>query len=66
MAYLAEREIPINVLCFHIFQHGNDQLLSRSWLLDPVQVQTATRSAGPSEPWSEEFYHSFGHGAERS
>lgn len=66
VAYLAEREIPINVLCFQIFQHGNDQLLSRSWLLDPVQVQTATRSAGPSEPWNGEFYHSFGHGTERS
>lgn len=66
VAYLAERDIPINVLCFQIFGNGNEQLLSRAWLLDPVLTQTTARPAGPNEPWNGEFYHSFGHSAERS
>ena len=37
--YLNKRDIPINVLCFQIFTHGTGQLLSRTWLLDPVQTQ---------------------------
>jgi hypothetical protein len=68
VAYLSERDIPINVLCFQIFSHGDEQLLSRAWLLDPVrtQVSAATTSVGPSEPWNGEFYCSFGHGDGRS
>ena len=66
VGYLAERDIPINVLCFQIFSNGNEQLLSRAWLLDPVLTQTTARPAGPNEPWNGEFYHSFGHSAERS
>lgn len=69
VAYLSERDIAINVLCFQVFQHGEQQLISRSWLLDPVATQanaSNTRSDGPSEPWNGEFYSSFGHGATRS
>lgn len=64
VAYLNNREIPVNVLCFQIFNHGEEQLLSRAWLLDPreTQVSAATRSDGPKEPWNGEFYMSFGHG----
>lgn len=68
VAYLSEREVPINVLCFQIFAHGEDQLLSRSWLLDPVRTQAiaATTVDGPHEPWNGEFYANFGHGEYRS
>jgi hypothetical protein len=68
VAYLSDRDIPINVLCFQVFAFGSDQLLSRAWLLDPVrtQVSAAATPAGPSEPWNGEFYSSFGHGKERS
>lgn len=66
VGYLAERDIPINVLCFQVFANGNEQLLSRSWLLDPVHTQATARPAGPNEPWNGEFYHSFGHSATRS
>ncbi len=68
VAYLNERSIPINVLCFQVFTHGEEQLLSRAWLLDPVetQVSTATRRTGADEPWNGEFYVSFGHGDARS
>jgi hypothetical protein len=56
------------VLCFQVFTHGEDQLISRAWLLDPVlaQVSTATTADGPNEPWNGEFYVSFGHGPERA
>jgi uncharacterized protein YeaO (DUF488 family) len=62
VAYLSERDIAINVLCFQIFTHGTEQFLSRSWLLDPVrtQVVAATATDGPSEPWNGEFYVSYG------
>src|SRR3989454_688752 len=68
VAYLSERDIPINVLCFQVFTHGTEQLLSRAWLLDPVrtQVSSATTPAGPSEPWNGEFYASYGHGEARA
>lgn len=68
VAYLNERDIPINVLCFQVFAHGSEQLLSRAWLLDPVrtQVSAGARLDEPKEPWNGEFYVSFGHGQTRS
>jgi Endonuclease NucS len=69
--YLNQRGIAINVLCFQIFVHGDQQLLSRSWLLDPVETQIS--AAAPSkrgtrerEPWNGEFYACFGHGDSRN
>jgi hypothetical protein len=68
VAYLGERDIPINVLCFQVFTHGAEQLLSRAWLLDPVltQINSVSTSISQNEPWNGEFYSSFGHGKERS
>lgn len=68
VSYLSERDIPINVLCFETFMQGDQQLLSRAWLLDPGRTQTsaATKSAGPKEPWNGEFYVSYGAGESRS
>jgi len=72
VAYLNKRDIAINVLCFQVFGIGDQQLLSRSWLLDPVHTQVSAaaapsaRSARESEPWNGEFYASFGQGATRS
>lgn len=68
VGYLSERDIPINVLCFQVFSNGNEQFVSRAWLLDPVrtQVSVAANPNGPNEPWNGEFYASFGHGPERS
>lgn len=69
--YLNERGIAINVLCFQVFEHLGQQLLSRSWLLDPVETQVSVvtqskRGAREREPWNGEFYACFGHGASRS
>jgi len=62
VAYLSEREIPINVLCFQVFTNGTEQLLSRAWLIDPVQTQSsaALKLDETKEPWNGEFYVSFG------
>jgi hypothetical protein len=66
-AYLSDRDIPINVLCFQAFTIGENQLLSRAWLLDPIRLQTSLGGSqdGPSEPWNGEFYSSFGDGEGR-
>jgi ZIP family zinc transporter len=53
-----------------VFQHGDTQLLSRTWLIDPVETQenasNTTSSKRASEPWIGEFYGSFGEGLGRS
>lgn len=66
--YLEERGIAINVLFFQVFQNGNDQMLSRAWLIDPVETQAsiAAKHKGESEPWNGEFYANFGQGVARS
>jgi len=69
VAYLSERDIPINALCFQVFQHGTQQLISRSWLIDPAKTQVNASSGnagGQVEPWNGEYYCSFGHDATRS
>jgi len=68
IAYLSDRDVPINVLFFQVFTHGAEQLLSRAWLLDPVRTQViaAATPDGPKEPWNGEFYSSFGHDESRS
>jgi hypothetical protein len=62
--YLNARDIAINVIFFQVFQLGEQQLLSRAWLIDPgeTQVNAATPpSAGRDrEPWNGEFYVSYG------
>jgi hypothetical protein len=67
VAYLSERDVSINVLCFQVFTYGSEQLLSRSWLLDPIRSQAtaATAPNGPNEPWNGEFYSSYGHSEAR-
>lgn len=68
VAYLGDRDIPINVLCFQVFRSGSEQLLSRTWLLDPVRTQVSSVGTPDTrrEPWNGEFYCSFGHGDARS
>jgi hypothetical protein len=72
VAYLSKSDIAINVLCFQVFTIGDQQLLSRSWLLDPVHTQVSAavtpnaRSEREREPWNGEFYASFGQSGSRS
>ena len=41
VSYLSKRSVAINVLCFEVFENGNEQLLSRAWLRDPTESQLA-------------------------
>ncbi len=63
--YLNARDIAINAIFFQVFQHGDEKLLSRAWLIDPGETQanaaaTPTRAGGEKEPWNGEYYVSFG------
>lgn len=61
--YLNDRGLAINVLFFQVFNHGEQQLLSRAWLIDPGEVQVHAANATPrgeKEPWNGEYYVSFG------
>lgn len=63
VGYLNDRGLAINVLFFQVFNHADQQLLSRAWLIDPgeVQVHAANSSVrGEQEPWIGEYYVSFG------
>jgi hypothetical protein len=64
IGYLNEREIPINVLFFQVFDHGMDKLISRTWMIDPEETQsnaaTVPTKRGDRGPWNGEFFGSFG------
>ena len=69
IGYLNARDIAINAVFFQVFQHGEDQLLSRAWLIDPGETQAnvaSTTSKGEKEPWNGEYYVSFGDMSSRS
>lgn len=70
IGYLNERDIAINAALFRVFQHGDDQLLSRAWLIDPRETQanvaSTTKTKGEKEPWNGEYYVSFGDTDSRS
>jgi hypothetical protein len=64
IGYLNARDIAINAVFFQVFQHGEEQLLSRAWLIDPGETQAnvavTTKAKGEKEPWNGEYYVSFG------
>jgi hypothetical protein len=69
VGYLNRRDIPINVLCFQVFEDEGGPLLSRAWLLDPVETQVAAVAGGKvstKEPWNGEYYANFLHGPTRN
>ena len=67
VGYLAARDVPINVMFFQVYRHGEALLLGRSWLIDPTDVQTsaAATPARIKEPWNGECYVSFCQGERR-
>ena len=70
IGYLNARDIAINAVFFQVFQHGDEQLLSRAWLIDPGETQAnvaiTTKGKGEKEPWNGEYYVSFGDMSSRS
>lgn len=69
IGYLSDRGVSINVLCFQLFAMGTEQILSRAWLIDPVESQISSNIASAKkskEPWNGEYYVSFGDDPSRS
>ena len=68
VTYLNDRDVAINILYFQVFTNGSQQIMSRTWFLDPVETQSAASISKKrdSEPWNGEFYCSFGHSETRS
>jgi hypothetical protein len=69
ISYLNARDIAINAIFFQVFQHGEDKLLSRAWLIDPGETQVnASKTKGNSEKerWNGEYYVSLGDEKSRS
>ena len=63
--YLSEAGVPINALCFQVFEHKGEKLLSRAWLVDPnesLTARTGTLQGKEKLPWNGEFYVSYGSG----
>ena len=62
--------VPINAVFFQYFKDREGEYLSRSWLIDPIQVEKqASKTAKPrsKEAWNGiDFYVSFGEGPRRS
>jgi len=54
---------PINAVFFTVFQDGENQYLSRSWMIPPEETEQNAVNSGAKEPWNGEYYVSFGHGA---
>lgn len=59
--YLSDRDVPINVVLFRVFEDANEKLLSRVWLMDPNETQAdAVADDGKRQPWNGEYYVSYG------
>lgn len=64
--YLAEEfGVPINAVFFRFFKDGQNEYLSRAWLLDPVEVEARVEEKREKGQWNGEFYVSFGHSHSR-
>jgi len=73
IAYLSEGySVPINAVFFRYFRDGDSEYLTRSWLVDPDEVEVSidrkkSAKGGSSEIWNKrDFYVSFGVDQNRS
>ena len=63
VAYLANRQVPINVLFFSYYEDDGRSYIARSWMLDETQSKAARAGGGSKkkEPWNGlDWYVSFG------
>ena len=66
ITYLSdEYGAAINVAYFRFFRDGENEYLSRVWLIDPGEAEEKVTKKRGGEPWNGEFYVSFGEGKER-
>jgi len=61
--YLNDKaSIAVNAVFFTVFQDGDNQYLSRAWMIDPVETDEVAANTGKKGDWNGEFYCSFGAG----
>ncbi len=70
VSYVAEYDLPLNVVFFQYFKDGDAEYLTRSWLIDPSEAETrakAPRQRKPRETWNgQDFYYSAGEDGRRT
>jgi len=72
VTYVADYDIPLNLVFFQYFKDGSSEYLTRSWLIDPVEAEERsragrTRTAAAAETWNgQDFYYSAGEGPHRN
>ena len=54
--------VDINILFFHVFQCGNERLISRTWFEEDFE-ESAPAEVTKKGPWNGEYYVSFGEGS---
>lgn len=69
--YLSSQyNVPINAVFFRYFKDGNEEFLTRSWLIDPTQLEervSSSSSEGKREKWNgQDFVVNFEETAHRS
>jgi|tagenome__1003787_1003787.scaffolds.fasta_scaffold20983252_4 hypothetical protein len=63
--YLGDRGININVVFFNLFRSGDQELVGRAWLRDPVELEERTESRR-KHPWSGFWFVNVGEGEHRN
>lgn len=59
--YLNGFNLDMNVLFFQVFEHQNERLVSRAWMIEESEEQAIkARALSTQVAWNGEFYHSFG------
>ena len=59
--YLAdEYGVAINAVFFRFFKSGDQEYLSRAWMIDPGQAEIIIEKKREKLPWNGEYYVSFG------
>lgn len=59
--YLNDKaSVAVNAVFFSVFQDGDNQYLSRAWMIDPVETEEHAVNTGHTGEWNGEFYASYG------
>jgi len=59
--YLNDKaNVAVNAVFFSVFQDGDNQYLSRAWMIDPGETEERAVNVGAKGDWNGEYYGSYG------
>ncbi|GAB2518625.1 hypothetical protein [Microbulbifer agarilyticus] len=59
--YLNDKaSVAVNAVFFSVFRDGDNQYLSRAWMIDPVETEEHAANVGQKNAWNGEFYCNYG------